>query len=734
MPRPFAVIGITVFLVLMVLSGVSSGLVLTAFAVFTAALLISLFNKNLRRQRVFPVAFASAAVAALLLLSVNEFYYYPLLKMAGKTYKAEILITDECEKKYGNFYYNGSVAAVDGEKVNFKVYLCFSSSPGLKPYDKVNGSFKFYKLGQTNENIAGSGKAENRFLGAYPADAGFKVTADKSFHPGRYAAEGRIAIRRIIMRLLPNDSGGLCAAMLTGDRSALSDSALNALKKCGVSHIICVSGLHLSLWTSALLWVLRKLRIGEKAACAVAVPSVLFLMIFMGMTYSVIRSGIMMLIYLISVLISQRKDSLNSLGLALVVISVFNPFAPGHLSLQLSALSTMGIITAGEHMLAQTDGFFKSHKKLGFLKGAVDSLIVTFSAVIFTLPVTFPLTRGFNFGVFPSNLLIVITAEICMLCAVLGFLIGAVTTSVINLPAFCAGLCAKSVLSISRAVSRIGFLQFNIRERDAYIILCGLFVFCSLAVLISVNREKLLLPSACFLAGIFAFSLTFYSIADSHITRITAIDSGNGSSVLISKGGENILIGCGGDSFGGAGRIKNSVDEAGGNISYLIIPGEERRHSSFLVSVTEAFKPEKVYFGGADYTAKLALKDSDMRPIEGEIKTESGAVCPYKDSSGKIFFIYRNKEVSAAIIPDPLTDLKGFENVIENCDFMISSMDYPEGAKFRSLKAAVIQADSPRGESVRDELLSQGIKAYDTATHGNLTIEVHGGKAEIKRG
>ncbi|MBR3620572.1 MAG: hypothetical protein IKN56_03620, partial [Clostridia bacterium] len=70
MPRPFAVIGITVFLVLMALSGVSSKLVLAALAVFTAALLISLFTRNIRRQPVFPVAFASAAVACLLLLAV----------------------------------------------------------------------------------------------------------------------------------------------------------------------------------------------------------------------------------------------------------------------------------------------------------------------------------------------------------------------------------------------------------------------------------------------------------------------------------------------------------------------------------------------------------------------------------------------------------------------------------------------------------------------------------------
>ena len=281
MPRPFAVIGITVFLVLMFLSSASSKLVLAAFAVFTAALLISLWIKQLRRQPVFSVAFAGAAAACLLLLAVNELYYYPLLRMADNTYSSEIKITDECEKRYGNFYFKGSVITADGEKVRANVYLCFSSPPDLKPYDRVRGNFRFYRLGSTDENTAASRKAEDRFLGAYPADDGYERVADSSFHPGRWFVSARSSLKRVLLSLLPGDTGGLCTAMLTGDSSALSESAYTSLRKCGISHIICVSGLHLSLWTSAVLWLLRKLRLGEKAACAAAMPAVLVLMFFM---------------------------------------------------------------------------------------------------------------------------------------------------------------------------------------------------------------------------------------------------------------------------------------------------------------------------------------------------------------------------------------------------------------------------------------------------------------------
>lgn len=734
MPRPFAVIGITVFLVLMALSGVSSKLVLAAFAAFTAALLISLLTRNIRRQQVFPAAFASAAVACLLLLAVNEFYYYPLLRMAENTYNADILITDECEKKYGNFYYKGSVSSADGEKIHADVYLCFSSAPDLRPYDRVSGNFRFYKLGRTNEDTAASRKAENRFLGAYPADDSYEISADKSFHLNKIAVKGRGAIRKTLLRLLPNDFGGLCAAMLTGDSSSLSDSAYTALRKCGISHLICVSGLHLSLWTSAILWILKKLRLGEKTACALAVPAVLFLMVFMGMTYSVIRSGIMMLIYLVSVLLSQRKDSLNSLGIALVFICVSNPFSPGHLSLQLSALSTLGIITAGEYLFPAADAFFKRHARISFLGKITGSFLVTFSAVTFTLPVILPLTGGFNFGVFPSNLLTVILAELCMISAVTGVLTGFVSTGIVNIPAFIAGLCAKAILSISSKVSRIDFLQFNLRERDIYIILCGLFVFCALAVLTAISGKKILPGSACFLSGIFILSLAFYSYTDSLVTRITVFDTGNGSAVMVSKDGENILFGCGGDAFGGAVNIRDALENSGGNLDWLFIPREGERYTSYLSALTKTVRPVKAVCNGAGYVSALALKDRIVSSPGDEINTRSAVIRILKDKNGKTFYIFRNRDLSAVILPEPLTDLTGFEDETEDCGFMITSMDYPGGAEFSSLKAAVVQAGSPRGERVRDELLSQGISAYSVSQDGNIVIEAHGGSAGIRRG
>ncbi|MBR5112767.1 MAG: ComEC/Rec2 family competence protein, partial [Clostridia bacterium] len=385
MSRPFAVIGITVFAVLMILGSASEPVVLIAFAVFTAALLVSVLVKSIRRQSVFPVAFAGAAVACLMLLCVNEFYYYPTLKLAGSEHNSKILITDETEAKYGNYYAEGTATEIDGERAKVKVRLVFSFSPEISPYDTIEGDFSFYKLGETSEDLLVSYKSQDRFIGAYPLSGEFVNSGRSGFHPGMYLISVRSAVRRTVMKQLPNDYGALCIALMTGDRTLLSQEAYDSLQDCSLTHIICVSGLHISIWCAAFLWLLRKMHLGKKLSCALTIPALLALMVLTGMTYSVLRAGIMMLIFLVAEIVSQRRDSLNSLGAALIIISVMNPYALQSLSLKLSALSTLGIILCNIYVMPKATEYFADHKSFKITEKPVKLLIITLAAVAFTM-------------------------------------------------------------------------------------------------------------------------------------------------------------------------------------------------------------------------------------------------------------------------------------------------------------------------------------------------------------
>ena len=135
----------------------------------------------------------------------------------------------------------------------------------------------------------------------------------------------------------------------------------------------------------------RKTRIGNKFASLITVIPVVLFMFVSGMTYSVIRAGIMTIIYLFSNVFMRKRDSLNSLGFALMLIAVFNPFAMGSASLQLSALATAGIIFYSEFFAHSVEEKIKKINIIPLRRlmlGVSSTFMITLSATAFTLPVS----------------------------------------------------------------------------------------------------------------------------------------------------------------------------------------------------------------------------------------------------------------------------------------------------------------------------------------------------------
>lgn len=726
MSRPFAVTGLVAFLVLALLYNATGTLAVIGLMMFTVALIISLIIKPLRRQTVFPVAFAVAAIACLLLVCVNEFYYYPQLQLADDTHAATITITSEMEKKNGNYYYEGKTTLIDGEKSKVKVRLVFNTPPELNPYDKLEGEFTFFALGSSSDEATASYKAENLFLGAYGADKAYNILTDNSrVKPvGYYVISLRNAVRGSIMKMLPNDYGALCTALVLGDRSALSQKAYYNLRACGVTHIICVSGLHISIWSAAFLWILRKMRLSEKMACGITIPILILLMLAAGMTYSVIRSGIMMIIYLVSIIISRRRDSLNSLGIAITIILAFNPFAAGATGLQLSALSTLGIILYSELLSPRVNEWFKNHKSIKFTEKPLKLLIISMVAVLFCLPVSLRIFGNFNMAVFPANLLIVSAAEGCMIATALGVIVSLISLNLFNIPGFIAGCLAKYIIKISALLSGLNFLNVHISQHDAYLILCAVFMFVALTMLVAYTGKKVMVISSIMTAVIVIASVTAFSIRDSRITHIRVADVGNGQAVLVSYKNENLLIGCGGDSYDAAYQITNSIEAAGGKINALVVPQNNKANTSLFFDIAKQYEPETVYCSN-DLGLIGLSKDIKKSELTDSINLTS--ITAVADENGNV--LVKTDDVKILIITDETISCENSKD----CQVVIGTAVYPADFTSDSLSLYIIEADENKGFELQQQLISKGVRCSATAGNGSILITAHNGSVYAER-
>ena len=715
MPRAFAVIGLTVFATLAFLFDADAKLVVFFLVLLTSALLISIAFKSIRKQRMISVVLASAALSCLLLILVNEFYYYPILKLENTEHRADILITGECEPNYSNYYYEAKVTELDGEKSNFKIRLVFNTEPEVSSYDTISGNFKFYKLGATDAGRLSSHKSENRFLGAYAINEEYDIIiSDKeNKNIGKYILSIRSYIKNNVLSLLPNDYGALVVAMILGDRTELSPSAYNSLRSCGVTHVICVSGLHLSLWASAVLWLLKKLKLGEKLSCAVAIPAVIFLMFLTGMGYSVIRAGVMMLIYLLSVIISTRSDSLNSLGIALCVIAVINPYSFGSLSLQLSALSTLGIILVSQHIMPKITEFFNTREKLSFLEKPLKLLTITAAATAFTLPVTIGVYQSFNLAVFPSNLIIVPLAEICMIASFFGGLIAPVTSSIINIPALVGGMVAKVILKISYLISESFICEIAINKFDSFLLLSIIFAFIVFCIILHYAGKKVLVFCISVVA-VLLFTLTpAFSYINSRGTKITAFDVGNGRSVLITRGEDEVLIGCGGTKFNGGFEIYSDINE----IDCLIVPNNLKENSEYLDEIIKNCDVKKIYCDKSDYRTLLLTQFFETRSPNTNIDLSHIKIETHTNKEGKISYFLTTDDITV-LVSDYYKELP---DRFLNADVLVCQNIYYKYYDFTSLKAVIIQSEKGSEEKDGNILF----------TAGSGTVTLRGEKGEI---
>lgn len=735
MKRPFAVIGLTLFFVTAFLFDCETEVTAAALAVFAVALVVSVLFKKYRKHGFLPVFFASGAVACALLIAAVNFIYLPALSYDGMMncyVKAEI--TDFPELRYGNCYYESQIISVNGEEADFKMRLVFSTPPEAEPYDIIEGRFNLYALGATDENIMKSYKSQGVFLGGYPVNDVYSVTEipenEKPF--AKKILDIRASIKESAYRIYPDDRGDLAVALLIGDTENLSDEIYSDFKTIGITHVICVSGFHLSLWSMLILNILKKTGMKRWLADILAGISVVFLMSVAGFTYSVIRSGVMMLVFLFGDIIMRRRDSLNSLGFALTFLTVINPFAMGSVSLKLSALATLGIVLYNEYVSRSVNKILYKIKHNQLRKAAVNAVsafMITVSATAFTLPISLTLYGSFNYMCFIANMLIVPVAGWSMVVCSAGAAAGAFLPEAYNLFAKAGSLLQRFIIGAADYLAEYDFLTFRINENKTAILLGGLFVFCLAAVFISYLKKPVYGLAGVLCAVIFTVSIVTFSNSEGDETKITAVNCGNGASVLISCNGENMLVGCGGTDFLGSMRVAQAISATGKGINTAVVSDSGEKSSQYLYKVFDEYKPERIFYDSLPDGVNLLLYGSE-KGIFSELSSSENIAAESVIIEECYCVFVETDDVSALICLDPSFDYSDLPDNFRNTDIIISRSSFPSGSQSNSDMIYVLSAESIRAQSVCEVLVQNGIQCAAT-DKGNVTVRAKDGNISV---
>ncbi len=551
MKRPFAVVGFTSFAVLLFSAFLGrSDVALYACTACAALGLASLFNKNLRQTVTVPVAFITAAAVCLLFFISNGEGVHTQ-SLAGDEVEVIATVSEApyMKKSNGRYYCVLKLDRVKGEKATGRLRLSFSPSKdeidpdALEIGNEVSFTGKVYIPGESEKSISRYFTGENILLGAYGAKS-FSCTEPSLRSVNYYFHRIRSFVSQRLRYGFGDKIAGLLVGILTGDKSVLDDGLYDTFRETGIAHLMAVSGLHLSVWVYSLGSFIPERGKGAKVKYVLLIFAVFFIMLLAGMSESVKRACFMSLVFLFGKLSRHRSDSLNSLGFAVFVMILFNPMCVLSISLQLSFLSTLGILTLGQLYIKRNAEVFGGKnintplKKL--VRACGDVFFISISVLAFTFPVLI-----YNFGGISTvsawvNILISpVVTPLLLLSGGYVLLSGlpwaALPVSVI------VKLLSEYVILVTRSFLGVknAYLVFNFENLPLYIAAAVLILFLSLAFLKRRAKGRMALMLSAVIVSVVLIAFYEYN-ADEGI-KIHLADYEGEVAVAVEKDGHALL-------------------------------------------------------------------------------------------------------------------------------------------------------------------------------------------------
>lgn len=196
-----------------------------------------------------------------------------------------------------------------------------------------------------------------------------------------------------------SNPGKILASLVTGKKEVLCSDVRDLFSKAGISHLLAISGLHLSIVSTLFFYlfyqclsVIPALLIAgrsKKLAGILTLVPLIGYAIFSGFSPSTQRAFLMISVLLFSFVSEKEKDILSSLSVAGILILLMDSSALFSISFQLSFIAVMFIICGVS--LLKKNIFFK--KKSFVLKQNLFAkmglmICVSFFAGLGTLPLT----------------------------------------------------------------------------------------------------------------------------------------------------------------------------------------------------------------------------------------------------------------------------------------------------------------------------------------------------------
>jgi competence protein ComEC len=269
-------------------------------------------------------------------------------------------------------------------------YVSFVAKLAPPPRASVPGGFDFARYAYFRRIGAVGFATTIPVVGAAPFDRPAMQAAINA------VARVRLEIGRRVAEQLPGQTGAVANALMTGDRSGISEETNELYRASGLYHILSISGLHMTIMGGSIYFVLRFLLALSplmalnfpirKWAAVGAIGGAFGYLMISGGSFATLRSFVMIAIFFLSIVAEQPVIALRNVALAALVILLLFPESVVDPGFQMSFAAVVALVASYENLAARAEPWLQGRRSwlwraAGFFAAIVGSTMVASAAV-----------------------------------------------------------------------------------------------------------------------------------------------------------------------------------------------------------------------------------------------------------------------------------------------------------------------------------------------------------------
>lgn len=292
----------------------------------------------------------------------------------------------------------------------------------------------------------------------------------------------KLKLYDVLEKLYEPDENAFLKGVLLGDSSDLDEETKENFKNSSMSHVLAISGMHVSYVIVGVQLILDKLINSRKLKNYIIIGILGFFVVITGMVPSCLRACIMNGMLLLSQNFYRKNNFYVTILFTFLVLLFMNPYHFFAVGMWLSFGGTLGIVLFHKFLTRFLECKFKIKSK--FLKSFLGVFLVSVSAQIMIVPIMVYCFNTISFTFFVSNLLIYFLIGPMLALGYISIIIGMFLPQIGDFVAIFEKFFVMLLFKIAEICSKLPFSKIYLATPDLwqvilyYVIIVGIiFLF-----------------------------------------------------------------------------------------------------------------------------------------------------------------------------------------------------------------------------------------------------------------